>query len=145
MSLTFSTAGRDKLTYGKTSVFEVPSEDGQHAVVFEDDGTTGHFYAIDPQRKEQKILDSLLIYNVAEIEPPAPDDPMPEIVIGWSVDGMAAMLLINNFPQAIFDFAMKQGYCRSGFPKPTGSGWSNGGHNWDDTVLKLFMAKTQMN
>ncbi len=145
MSLLFSTAGKETLTYGKKALLEVPSENGHNAVVFEDDGKTGHFYAIDPLRNKQRIVDTLLIYNVDSIEPPAPNDPMPEMVIGWSVDGNAAMLLINNFPQAIFDFTAKQGYCRSGYPDATGSGWSAEGHQWNDNALKLFMSKNAVN
>lgn len=104
-------------------------------VVFEDDGDTGYFYAM--QRKdngEQPILDAMLIYNVKDV---VDKDTPSEIKIIWSKDGLKSVILINNYPQAIFDFDNKRGYCRSNFPPPD-SNWSKFSHEWTDDALKLF-------
>jgi len=55
----------------------------------------------------------------------------------WSQDGLKAALLVNRYPHAVFDFAARRGYCRTGFPPPV-SDWSGHDHAWDDRVLELF-------
>jgi hypothetical protein len=47
------------------------------------------------------------------------------------------MLTINGRAHAVFDFAAKRGYCRTGFPPPS-KRWSAEGHAWDDAALRLF-------
>lgn len=141
MTLQFGSAGREKLKYGEKSLFEVPSHQGNYSCVFEDDGKAGYFYAVDPSAQEQKILDAMLIYAVDQIEMDDETQGDPELVMGWSVDGTACLLLINGYPQAVFDFGMKQGYCRSGFPPPTSKSWSLAGHKWNDDILRMFMPR----
>ena len=104
------------------------------AAVFEDDGDTGYFYALDFSQPEQPIQNALHIYNVADIA----DKHLPsEIKIGWSLDSRKSVLLINGYPHAIFDFEAKRGYCRTGFPPADeASGWS--GQDWSDDALELF-------
>jgi hypothetical protein len=102
--------------------------------VFEDDGETGYFYGLDTTKKDSPILDALQIYNVKNIT----DRNIPSTVqIVWSADGLKSALLINKYPHAIFDFQVKRGYCRTGFPPPAKT-WSSQGHEWDDKAQDLF-------
>ncbi|MDD0987056.1 DUF2251 domain-containing protein [Pseudomonas shahriarae] len=128
-------AAESELHVGQNSVTEAPAEEGSYVVVFEDDEDTGYFYALDTAAESNPIQDALHIYNVADVS----DKHKPSsLKIGWSVDHSKAVLLINDYPHAIFDFTAKQGYCRTGFPSHTGNGWSEHGHDWDDAALELF-------
>lgn len=97
---------------GQDTFFDSISPSSSFGVTFEDDLTTGYFYAVDTQ-PELKILDALHIYNVADV---IDKDKPCKIEIAWSDDGQIASLLINNYCHAIFDFEAKAGYCRNGFP-----------------------------
>ena len=127
-----SVTAKETFRVGSTFVIEGPSDGAPYLCVFEDDGDTGYLYAVDVRGEELQILDAVHIYNVQDVV----DREKPSVAkIGWSVDGMKAVLLINDSPHAVFDFSAQQGYCRTGFPPPTG-GWS--GHAWDDAALELF-------
>ena len=108
--------------------------EGSYSAVFEDDGDTGYFYALDFGLGGQPIQNALHIYNAASVT----DKHLPsEIKIGWSVDSQKVVLLINGYPHAVFDFSAKYGYCRTGFPSPAhGSDWT--GHKWSEDSLELF-------
>jgi hypothetical protein len=82
-------------------------------VTFEDDLTTGYFYAVDTKPNLQ-ILDALHIYNVADV---VDTDKPSKIQIAWSDNGKISSLLINNYCHAIFDFENNEGDCRNGFPE----------------------------
>lgn len=86
--------------------------ENNNAVVFEDDGETGYFYAVD-RNKGLDILDALHIYNVADV---ADKDIPSTIKILWTEDLNKAILSINNYYHAVFDFQNRAGYCRTGFP-----------------------------
>jgi hypothetical protein len=117
-----------------------------HAVpwtaVFEDEGDTGYFYACDRshEKLEDSILDGMLIYNVATL----PDAAKERIVsIDWSRDGMKAVLYLDGVAQAMADFAVRRGYCRSNFPNfmaDQGDVWDRSSHEWSDAALKEFEA-----
>jgi hypothetical protein len=104
--------------------------------VFEDDGDTGYFYALDTSVEGNPFQDAVHIYNTANVT----DREKPVFAaIGWSIDNKKVVLLINDYPHAIFDFDGKQGYCRTGFPPPNRSGkWSIGGHSWSESAIELF-------
>ena len=108
------------------------SEDGQAAVVFEDDGETAYFYACEAVNGP--ILDALHIYDVAAVKD---RDRPSEFKIGWTPSGRRAILMINGHPHAVFDFDAKRGWCRSGFP-PSNERWSLDGHDWDESCLTRF-------
>lgn len=129
------TAEEDILV-GREAVVEGPAPDSPFAVLFEDDGTTGYFYAWDLEAEGNKIQDAVHIYNVDDVK----DRDRPSVVkIGWSQDSQKAVLLINGYPHAVFDFSARRGYCRTGFPPPLSNGvWSVPGHQWDDTAIELF-------
>lgn len=73
-------------------------------VVFEDDGETGYFYAVERKEKEDVILDALHIYDVN-------DNNSCFITIKWSKDNLQASLMINNMPYAMFNFKSEVGHC----------------------------------
>jgi hypothetical protein len=123
-----------QITVGKEQFVEGPAPEGPYAAVFEDDESTGYFYALDRSGPGQPIRDAMHIYNVDAVT----DGHIPSLVeIAWSLDHLKVVLLINDHPHAVFDFATKRGWCRTGFPPPDDhNGWTR--HAWDDAALKLF-------
>jgi len=121
---------------GAPLVLEGAAPDGPFVAVFEDDGDTGYFYALDRSDKDNPFKDAVHIYNTADVT----DREEPAFAaIGWSVDSKKVVLLINDYPHAIFDFAGKQGYCRTSFPPENRNGdWSSGGHAWSESAIELF-------
>ncbi len=101
------------------------------AVVFEDDGDTGYFYATDGS--QQEIFDALLVYDRSDSGALQPGE---EAFVVWNPARQRAGLYYHDSFQAIFDFSAKRGVCRSGFPTevPTQFGWSKVGHGWDDSM-----------
>jgi hypothetical protein len=125
---------QDTFYPGKPITLEGNSPITQYAVVFEDDGEIAYLYGLDKSRTETPILDALHIYNVADIK----DRNVQSLIqIKWSADGLKAVLLINNYPHAAFDFAQKRGYCRTNFP-PSNPKFTNHSHEWSDEILKFF-------
>lgn len=126
-------AAEGTLIVGTPIVIEGPSSSTSLAVVFEDDGQTGYFYALDMTDSMNPIQDAMHIYNVKNVA----DWQKPSVVhIVWSQDGLKAELLINRYPHAVFDFQAKRGYCRTGFP--SGAGQWNPSHDWDDAAIQLI-------
>ena len=122
---------------GEPVVIEGPSPTPPFVAVFEDDGDTGYFYALDASQTGNPILDALHIYNARDVS----DRHLPsEAQIVWSEDGRKVVLLINDHPHAVFDFTARRGCCRSGFPPPAENAeWSREGHEWDEAALKWFV------
>jgi hypothetical protein len=121
---------------GRPIVVDSTSLAGRWAVVFEDDGHTGYFYAIDlfaQEKGENMIQEALHIYNVGNV---TDRDRESVAAIVWSDDGQKACLLINEYPHAIVDFTAKRGYCRTNFPPP--GKWKDHDFGWDDSVLDYF-------
>jgi hypothetical protein len=124
-----------EIRVGETAFVQGASPTPPFVVIFEDDGTTGYFYAYDTSRTGNPIVDAMHIYNVADVT----DKHLPSFVqIVWSEDDQKAALLINKYPHAIFDFSARRGYCRTGFPPPTTDGWTQHGHEWNDKAEDLF-------
>jgi hypothetical protein len=126
----------EEILVGDEVVIEGAAPDGHFVTVFEDDGDTGYFYALNMLAQDNQIQDALHIYNVANVT----DRAKPSVIkIGWSKDSQKAVLLINNYPHAVFDFSTCRGFCRTGFP-PTWPDrvWSSTGHQWDDGFNDLF-------
>ncbi len=121
---------------GTPIVIEGAAPTGPFMAVFEDDGDTGYFYALDRSVEGNPLQDAVHIYNTANVT----ERERPVLaVIGWSVDSRKVVLLINDYPHAIFDFDGKRGYCRTGFPPPNPEGkWSVGGHSWEESAIELF-------
>lgn len=124
-----------EIRVGEAVVIEGASPTPPFVVVFEDDGTTGYFYALDTSRTGNPIVDAMHIYNVDSVT----DQQLPSTIgIVWSQDDKKAALLINRYPHAIFDFSARRGYCRTGFPPPCKEGWTQHNHEWDDEAQELF-------
>jgi len=134
MSLTI--VARETLKVGQPLVVDADSPAGRYAAVFEDDGETGYFYAVDTDVEEgNPVRDALLVYVAADVT----DAQLASTLeIGWSDDGLKALLLINDEPHAAFDFQRRQGWCQSGQPAAGGTGWSAGSRAWSDDVEALF-------
>jgi hypothetical protein len=121
---------------GQDTAIKGVAPTGNFLAIFEDNGETGYFYALDKSAEKQPIQDAVHIYNVANVV----DKERPSILkIGWSSDSLKVVLLINGYPHAVFDFLNKQGYCRTGFPsRANNDKWSKSGHTWSEDVLELF-------
>jgi len=134
--MTVTIVATETLRVGSAIVVDADSPIGRYATVFEDDGETGYFYAVDTDVEDDNpVQDALQIYEVAQVS----DADLPSTLeIGWSADGLKAVLLINDEPHAAFDFTRRQGWCRLGLPVPPAGGWSAAGHAWRDDVEALF-------
>jgi hypothetical protein len=127
-------AAEETIAVGQPVVIEAPSPRAPYGVVFEDDGTTGYLYGLDFSREGNPIVDALHVYNVAQVG----DRDRPSLVqLAWSPDGLNAVLLINRYPHAVFDFDARRGYCRTGLP-PADPRWTEHDHSWDDRAVELF-------
>ncbi|OON70541.1 DUF2251 domain-containing protein [Hymenobacter sp. CRA2] len=87
---------------------------GVYEVMFEDDGTTGYFYAIR-NKPETEIADALHVYNVDDIADR--HKPVTAQII-WNEAEDAAAFIINGYCHALYDFRQQAGFCRNAFPPP---------------------------
>ena len=109
-------------------------------VLFEDEGVAGYWYACDRsrEREEERILDAMLIYNVASLEDAARERLA---AVEWSRDGQQAVLYLDGNAQAMFDFEARTGFCRSNFPnfvEGPGDRWHKASHAWNEAALQRF-------
>ena len=119
---------------GAKLVMQANAPSNLHAVVFEDDGDTGYFYALAPTESgELELLDALHIYNAeADLR-----DADVKLEIAWSPDSALAGLRINASLWALFDFGAQTGWTRSNFPPPAGRWRMNAARpEWDDSLVK---------
>ena len=128
---------RERLRVGEPLVVDADSPAGRYATVFEDDGTTGVFHAVDTDVEDgNPVQDALLVYVVADV---TDAELASTLEIGWSDDGLKALLLINDQPHAAFDFERRQGWCQLGLPEAAiDKSWSKGPRGWSDEVEALF-------
>ena len=127
----------ETLRVGQPLVVDAGSPAGRYVAVFEDDGETGVFYAVDTDIEDgNPVQDALLVYVAADVS----DAEMASTLeIGWSDDGLKALLLINDAPHAAFDFGKRQGWCLLGLPEAAvNKAWSKGPRAWSDDVEALF-------
>jgi hypothetical protein len=135
--MALSIVAKEALQVGQPLVVDADSPIGRYATVFEDDGTTAYFYAIDSDAEDGKLIqDALHVYDTAQVT----DAHLASTVeIGWSDDGLKALLLINDHPHAAFDFERRQGWCQTGLPPgASASGWSPASREWSEGVEALF-------
>jgi hypothetical protein len=91
--------------------------------VFEDDGDSGYFYALDVRREHgEKIVDAIQIYTTTEDFGDDHRDPILARIV-WSDDGKRSGLKIDGRLQAVFDFSNLVGYGLIPFP-PASNGWA---------------------
>ena len=78
----------EEIRVGEPVVIEGESPGHPFVAVFEDDGETGYFYALDTNRAdENQIVDALHIYDVEGVT----DRHIPSTIrIVWSTDGRSA-------------------------------------------------------
>jgi hypothetical protein len=82
------------------------------------------------------VQDTLLVYVCADV---ADAEMASTLEIGWSDDGLKALLLINDAPHAAFDFARRQGWCLTALPEAAvAKAWSKAPRQWSDDVEALF-------
>lgn len=66
---------------------------GAYSVVFEDDGDTGYFYAVDRRGSDMQILDAVQIYAVRNVV----DRELPSTLeVRWIADGQPTALYLNG-------------------------------------------------
>jgi hypothetical protein len=117
---------------GTPLVVESKSISQDYGVVFEDDGETGYFYALDFSREDNPIVDAMHIYNAG----PTPGAPQ-SLLITWSSDGLKVGLVLSEKLHAVFDFEERRGYCRTGFPA-SDPAWTRYDHSWSDSAADLL-------
>jgi hypothetical protein len=128
---------RQDFRVGQPLVVDAESPLGRYATVFEDDGEMACFYAVDTDVEDgNPVQDALLVYVAADV---TDADLASTLEIGWSKDGLKALLLINDVPHAAFDFARRQGWCVTGMPEAAvNEAWSKGARAWSGDVEALF-------
>jgi hypothetical protein len=75
----------ETLTVGNPIIIPQDSPNGRYSALFEDEGETGYFYAVDFSRSPDSIVDAVHIYNVADV---VDRDKPSQVKIIWSDDGM---------------------------------------------------------
>jgi hypothetical protein len=125
-----------KITVGTPDTFlHSTAAAGERSVIFEDDGTTGYFYAVRPGA-ELEMLDALHVYDVANVT----DRQIPVTVqIFWDETESAAVLLINGHGHALYDFQRSAGFCRNAFP-PARNGQTLKRELTDELIEQYFAA-----
>ena len=124
----------EALHVGQTTSIDSEADNG-NCVVFQDNGETGYFYAIDKVNGVLVVLDALHIYNVKDV---VNTDEQCLVKILWTEDHSIAILSINNYYHAVFDFRNKAGYCRTGFPKSNNSWTKIKERILTDTLIDSF-------
>ena len=125
---------------GQDLFIESASPENRYAVVFEDDGETGYFYAVekDAQGDGMRILDALHIYEVEEDEPAdTAGTESSRMLIIWSRDWLKCALVIDAHCHAVFDFEAHGGYNINEFPPPNES-WTEGTRTLTDELVRQF-------
>jgi hypothetical protein len=128
---------------GEKTLLQSDSPDHRYSVFFEDDGDTGYFYALDPSRSPNMILDAVHIYNVKSV---TDRDHTSVVSIRWALKDRKCALLINGYAHAAFDFVAKRGYCRTNFPKfsdPPDGSWLTSDHKWADDAVSWLKSDRQ--
>jgi hypothetical protein len=135
------------LNRGEDNFIESFSPENRYGVVFEDDGDTAYFYAVekDASGGGQRILDALHIYEAHE-DPEAEKnkdtnankDEMPsKLMIVWSRDWLKCALVIDGYCHAIFDFEGQRGLNINEFPPPN-SFWTKGERALTEETIREF-------
>lgn len=119
-------------TPGEDLFVESFSSENLYGVVFEDDGQTAYFYAVEKDKEGTglRVLDALHIRETG-VEP-AEDGPSSDptqkpskLQIVWSRDWMKSALVIDGFCHALFDFIAHGGHNINEFPPPN-EFWTQG-------------------
>jgi hypothetical protein len=125
------------LVRGADTFIESYSPENKHGVVFEDDGETGYFYAVEKDGEGQavRILDALHIYE-SESADTVGAKPS-KLLIVWSKDWEKCALVIDGYCHAIYDFKAQGGYSINEFPPPNAI-WTKGERKLTDDLIKTI-------
>jgi hypothetical protein len=122
-------------TAGEDLFLESFAPENSFGVVFEDDGDTAFFYAVEKTAEELRILDALHIHETDEESEPLPP---AQLKIIWSRDWLKAALVIDGHVHALFDFEAHGGYNINEFPPPNDL-WTQGDRKLSNELIqKLF-------
>jgi hypothetical protein len=122
---------------GSETILADNSPSAPCGVVFEDDGETGYFYALDQASGEDQIVDAVHMYNVSQL---TDRGRTSAVSIHWSTGGAKSRHLINGHPHAVFDFNARRGYSRNDYPNspaPDNARRNSTPHAWDITAAGL--------
>jgi hypothetical protein len=150
---------------GEDCFLESFSPENNYGVVFEDDGETGYFYAVekDPGGHGLRVLDALHIYEAdsgdeedqtnaetqtatsgsvegaSQQKPRGDSNPeaASKLLIVWAKDWKKCALIINGSCHAIFDFEAHGGYNINEFPPPNDF-WTKGERKLTDELVKRY-------
>jgi len=125
---------------GEDTFIESFSPENTYGVVFEDDGETAYFYAVekDPGGTGLRVLDALHIYESAEEgdgSKEKSEKPASKLLLVWSRDWKKCALVIDGACHAIFDFEAQGGYNINAFPPPN-EFWTKGERPLTDELIK---------
>jgi len=145
-------------TPGEDLFAESFSPESPYGVVFEDDGQTAYFYAVEKDKEGTglRVLDALHIRETGleseeagegsgfnqvgeEVAPSPGATPKPSrLQIVWSKDWMKSALVIDGLCHALFDFIAHGGYNINEFPPPN-EFWTQGDRKLTmELMQKLF-------
>src|SRR5690349_18834285 len=108
---------KENIVIGNERFIESVASDAEFAVMFEDDGETGYFYAAekDAGTGAVTVLDMLFIYDVEQVPK---EKRAATLALVWSTGWKQCALVLDDTCHAIFDFQNKAGYNLAGFPPP---------------------------
>ena len=119
-----------QLVVGEEQVIKSLAPEGMLAAVFEDDGRTGYFYALDESVEGNPIMDAVHIYNAEDVS----DGHIPsDVKIGWSEDSQKCVLLINGYRTGHL-ISWEKRVLQEWLSSPINKVWSLSGHEWSDSV-----------
>lgn len=137
-------------TPGEDLFVESFSPESPYGVVFEDDGQTAYFYAVEKDKEGTglRVLDALHIRETGvdpDEEAPEPITESPaaaqkpsKLQIVWSRDWMKCALVIDGLCHALFDFIAHGGHNINEFPPPNEL-WTQGDRKLTmELMQKLF-------
>jgi len=119
-------------TVGTECFLDSVSPSTQYAVVFEEDGATGYFYALDTSLSGQQIVNAVHVYNVGEGQRAG---EVVHLEVVWSADGLRAGLKRNDQLAAALDFSSSTGW-QHGKPHAANGAWRTVA--WDTKVDSWF-------
>jgi hypothetical protein len=120
---------------GEDLFMESFAPENSYGVVFEDDGESAYFYAVEKAQDELRILDALHIHETDEDSEPRPP---AQLKIIWSRDWLKCALVIDAHVHALFDFEAHGGYNINEFPPPNDF-WTGGDRKLtEEMIQRLF-------
>ena len=118
---------------GQDLFIESFSPENKFGTVFEDDGDSAYFYAVEKDKEGAglRVLDALHIFETDDAGGEGDDklrltagQPVRLLVV-WSRDWEKCALVIGGLCHAIFDFKVHGGYSINEFPPPNDV-WTKG-------------------